>query len=223
MMTKRPHRLPGVLAGLFVLALLGGCAAKRAPIDYSAFQRANPASILVMPPVNDSPDIKATPAVWSSATRPLAEAGYYVTPVTLVDETFRQNGVHTSGEAQDIPIVKLREFFGADAALYIKVKQYGTVYQLIASETKVVVDGQIIDLRSGEVLWSGSAFASSAERQQSNSGGLAGMLISALVNQIVGTVSDAAYQYAVDADARLVATVLPGPRSPRHGRLPGQQ
>ena len=65
--------------------------------------------------------------------------------------------------------------------------------------------------------------ASSAERQQSNSGGLAGMLISALVNQIVGTVSDAAYQYAVDADARLVATVLPGPRSPRYGRLPGQK
>ena len=45
----------------------------------------------------------------------------------------------------------------------------------------------------------------------------------ALVNQIVGTVSDAAYQYAVDADARLVATVLPSPRSPRYGRLPGQK
>ena len=223
MMTKRPHGLSGVLAGLFALALLGGCAAQRAPIDYSAFQRANPASILVMPPINDSPDLKAVPAVWSSATRPLAEAGYYVTPVTLVDETFQQNGVHTSGEAQDIPIAKLREFFGADAALYIKVKQYGTVYQLIASETKVVVEGQIVDLRSGESLWKGSAAASSAERQQSNSGGLAGMLISALVNQIVGTVSDAAYQYAVDADARLVATVLPGPRSPRYGRLPGQK
>ena len=211
-----------VASGVLVLALLGGCAAKRTPIDYSAFQRANPASILVMPPVNDSPDLKAVPAVWSSATRPLAEAGYYVTPVTLVDETFRQNGVYTSGEAQDIPIVKLREFFGADAALYIKVKQYGTVYQLIASETKVVVEGQIVDLRSGEVLWSGSAAASSAERQQSNSGGLTGMLISARVNQIIGTVSDAADQYAVDADARLVTTVLPGPRSPRHGRLPGQ-
>ena len=76
--------------------LLGGCATKAPSYDYAAFLRAKPASLLVMPPLNESPDIKASPSVWAQATRPLAEAGYYVLPVTLVDETFRQNGVSTA-------------------------------------------------------------------------------------------------------------------------------
>ena len=106
-----------LLAALAGLALLEGCATKAPAYDYSAFQNSKPASLLVMPPVNESPDIKATPGVWAHATRPLAEAGYYVLPVTLVDETFRQNGVNSANEAQDIPHQKLREYFGADAAV----------------------------------------------------------------------------------------------------------
>ena len=54
-----------------------------------------PSTHLVLLPVNESPDLKATPSVWSHATRPLAEAGYYVLPVTLVDETLAQNGIQT--------------------------------------------------------------------------------------------------------------------------------
>ena len=39
---------------------------------------ARPASILVLPPLNETPDLKAGPAVWALVTRPLAEAGYHV-------------------------------------------------------------------------------------------------------------------------------------------------
>ena len=94
-----------------------GCANKPPGYDYSAFQQAKPASLLVLPPTNQSPEVKATPAVWAHATRPLAEAGYYVLPVTLVDETLRQNGVQSPQEAHEIPYARLREVFGADAAL----------------------------------------------------------------------------------------------------------
>jgi len=67
--------------------------------------------------------VKATAGVWAQATLPLAEAGYYVSPVALVDETFRQNGVTTAYDASQIPFEKLREFFGADAAVYIRVRK----------------------------------------------------------------------------------------------------
>ena len=121
------------------LACLGGCANRPPAHDYSAFLKSRPATWLVMPPVNESPDVKATPSVWSHATQPLAEAGYCVLPVTLVDETFRQNGIFSANDAQDIPVAKLREFFGADAAVYIKVKKYGTSYNVILSESQVEV------------------------------------------------------------------------------------
>ncbi|MBW8831684.1 MAG: DUF799 domain-containing protein [Burkholderiales bacterium] len=213
---------------VLVLSLLGGCATKPPAYDYSAFQKAKPATLLVMPPVNESPDVKASPGVWAQATRPLAEAGYYVLPVTLVDETFKQNGVSSPNEAQDIPYPKLREFFGADAAVYIRVKKYGTTYQVLASDTRVEVDARILDLRTGALLWEGNAVASSAEQQQQQQGGLIGLLVSAVVQQIVGTATDAAFNYAGIADVRLLGApryngVLPGPRSPLYGQTPQTQ
>lgn len=205
------------------MMLLPGCATRPPPYDYSAFNKAKPVTLLVMPPVNDSPDVKATPAVWAQATLPLSEAGYYVLPVTLVDETFRQNGVDTAADAQSIPYPKLRDFFGADAAVYIKVTKYGTSYAVLASETRVEAEARIVDLRSGELLWQGKAAASSAEQQQQNQGGLIGLLIAAVVHQVVGTATDAAYNYAGIANGRLLGTpryngVLPGPRSPAFGK-----
>jgi hypothetical protein len=210
---------------LVATVFMGGCATAPAPYDYSAFTQAKPASLLVMPPVNDSPDVKATPGVWSHATLPLSEAGYYVLPVTLVDETFRQNGVTTANEAAEVPYTKLRDFFGADAAVYLRVKRYGTSYIVVSSETRVEVEARIVDLRSGQLLWQGSAAASSAEQQQQNQGGLLGLLVVAIVKQIVGTATDAAYNYAGIANQRMLGTprfngVLPGPRSPMYGQLP---
>ncbi|HUL67190.1 MAG TPA: DUF799 domain-containing protein [Burkholderiaceae bacterium] len=211
-----------VLIGALLASLLLGACATKPPKDYSAFQRAHPASILVLPPLNESPDVKATPAVWASVTRPLAEAGYYVFPVTLTDETFKQNGVTTSYDAQQIPADKLREFFGADAALYLTVSEYGSSYHILVSETAVRVNAKLVDLRDGALLWEGSARASSAEQQQ-QSQGLIGLLVTALVNQIIGSTTDAAYNYAGTADWRLISGpegVLYGPRSPKSGQPP---
>jgi hypothetical protein len=218
-MTRYFHRV--FLAAIVVL--LGGCATKAPPFDYSAFRAAKPSTLLILPPINESPDVKATPSAWSHATLPLAEAGYYVLPVTLVDETLKQNGVQTAADAQQIPYLKLREVFGADAAVYIKVTRYGTSYRVVDSETRVEVEGRIVDLRSGQELWAGKAFASSAEQSQQSQGGLVGLLVTAIVKQIVGTATDASFNFAGTAQARLLGAprfngVLPGPRSPHFGQ-----
>ncbi|CAN5916099.1 DUF799 domain-containing protein [soil metagenome] len=214
-----------LFAALLVLAFLGGCATKAPPYDYAAFMKAKPATLLVLPPVNESPEVNATPGVWSHATLPLAEAGYYVLPVTLVDETFRQNGVATADEAQQVSAKKLWEYFGADAAVYMKVKKYGTSYAVLSSETRVEVEGRIVDLRSGDLLWEGKAVATSAEEGQQSQGGLVGLLVTAIVKQIINTATDASYRYASIADQRLLGSpryngVLPGPRSSQYGKPP---
>ena len=84
---------------LLALALLGGCAAPKT-IDYTAYKQARPKSILVLPPINESPEVQASYSMVSQVTYPLAEAGYYVLPIALVDETFRQNGLTTANDIQ---------------------------------------------------------------------------------------------------------------------------
>lgn len=209
------------LAALLAAALfLSACATTRKPYDYTAFKEARPASILVLPPLNNSPDVNATYSMMSQTTAPLAESGYYVFPVTLVAETFKQNGLTSPTDIHEVSISKLREIFGADAALYINVRQYGTSYTVIASETRVTAEGRLVDLRSGQVLWAGAATASSAEGE-SNSGGLIGMLVKAAIKQIVETVSSQGHVIAGRTSARLLSAGMPngilyGPRSPKY-------
>jgi hypothetical protein len=213
------------VAAIAAATLLAGCAHKPVPYDYTAFKQANPKTLLVMPPLNDSPEVKASSSVWAQATLPLAEAGYYVLPVTLVDETLRQNGIDNAYDAQNIPTQKLRDFFGADAAVYIKVTKYGTAYHLISSDTVVEAQARIVDLRSGKLLWEGKAMASSAEQGNGGGGGLVGALVAAAVKQVINTATDAAYNFAGVADSRLLGApryngVLAGPRSPNYGKDP---
>ncbi|AWM92622.1 hypothetical protein DJ564_18300 [Pseudomonas sp. 31-12] len=210
-----------LLVGLLALAVLGGCVSPKT-VDYSAYKQARPKTILVLPPLNNSPDVKASYSMLSQVTYPLAEAGYYVLPITLVDETFRQNGLTTPADIHQAPANKLQEIFGADAALYITVTDYGTRYLIISSETVVTATAKLVDLKSGTTLWTGSARASSEEGGNNGGGGLVGMLITAAVKQVINSSTDAGHPIAGVTSARLLsagqpAGLLYGPRSPKYG------
>jgi hypothetical protein len=210
-----------MMAGLLALALLGGCVSPKT-VDYAAYKQARPKTILVLPPLNNSPDVKASYSMLSQVTFPLAEAGYYVLPITLVDETFRQNGLTTPADIHQAPANKMQEIFGADAALYITVTDYGTRYLIISSETVVTATAKLVDLKTGTTLWTGSARASSEEGNNNSGGGLIGALITAAVKQVINSSTDAGYPIAGVTSARLLsagqpAGLLYGPRSPKYG------
>ncbi len=85
-------------------ALMTGCAVNQAKYDYTAFKQSKPKSIVVLPPLNESPDIDATYSVLSQVTLPLAEAGYHVLPVTPAADSLLQNCLsYTSYAADDQP------------------------------------------------------------------------------------------------------------------------
>lgn len=210
-----------LMAGLLALAVLGGCVSPKT-VDYLAYKQSRPKTILVLPPLNNSPDVKASYSLLSQVTYPLAEAGYYVLPITLVDETFRQNGLTTPADIHQAPANKLQEIFGADAALYITVTDYGTRYMIISSETVVTASAKLVDLKSGTTLWTGSARASSEEGGNNGGGNLIGMLITAAVKQVINSSTDAGHPIAGVTSARLLsagqpAGLLYGPRSPKYG------
>ena len=93
---------------------------------------------------------------------------------------------------------------------------------MISSASVVTLEARLVDLRTGTQLWDGSATASSAEGQSSG-GGLVGILVTALLNQILDTMNDRSVQIASIANQRLLSPMaqrglLPGPRSPDYGK-----
>lgn len=202
-----------------LLAGLTGCASTPAPQSTAKARiRTQPNSIVVLPPLNHSPEVQASISVLAQATAPLAEAGYYVIPVTLMTETFRQNGLEVPQDIHAISPKKLRSIFGADAALYIEVIDYGARYKVLSSETTVKVKGRLVDLRSGSRLWEGEG-RSSNEVSPTSSRDLAAQLVAALVTQVVSSVTDASHSVAATATNRMLSPqsaygMAYGPRSP---------
>ncbi len=203
--------------------LMTGCATTQTPMDYSAFKQSNPKSILVLPPTNHTSEVIAPYGVLANVTVPLAEAGYYVFPVALVNETFKNNGLTVAEDIHAVAPKKLNEIFGADAVLYIDIEEYGTSYAVLSSDTVVVVKARLTDSKTNALLWEGKASASSSEQGGGNSGGLVGMLVEAAVKQIMETAMDTGFQIAAIASNRLLSPemhngILYGPRSPKHGK-----
>ena len=75
----------------FALACLAACAAPVKHVDYTAFKSSRPRSILLLPPENATPDIKASYSMLSQMTMP--DARYQgVVQHALADDDARCRG-----------------------------------------------------------------------------------------------------------------------------------
>jgi hypothetical protein len=188
--------LVAVTACALALTTLAGCAK---PYDYANFRQHRPRSILVMPPQNESQETDAAWSYQSTVTRPLAERGYYVFPVGVVDRLMKDNGVSPSRAA---------EILGADAVLYVTVEQYGTKHQVLNAATLVKLRATLVDARSGVLLWDRRF----AIQHNSNVGS----------GGILGGSAEAAHNLAGPANVRFFGDrdqgLLYGPHHPRYGK-----
>lgn len=180
MSARRP-----LLAALLAL-LLGACAS--APRDDGAYLEHMPTSILVLPPLDETPEVDAGPGFLATVTRPLAEQGYYVFPVAVVDRLLRENGLPDAHEMHQVPLDKLDEVFGADAVLYVTLTDWGTEYLVLSSVTSVGYRARLVDVATGTTLWQGSGLQ--AQSSSDGGGGIVGALIGAVISQVATSVSD---------------------------------
>ncbi len=176
------------IALLSALVFFAGCATTSS-YDYSNLIAAKPRSILVIPPMNNSVEVDAPYTYLSTISKPLAEKGYYVFPVAVIDAFLKENGLPTPAEMHSIPLDKIREIIGADAVLYVTIREWGQKYQVISSTTVVVADLRLVDARSGAVLWQGSARGQRGNDSHGNNG-LAGALLGAIIDQVAGSIID---------------------------------
>jgi hypothetical protein len=201
---------------MLCVLLLSGCQTVK-PYDYTNFRAHQPRSILVVPPLNESTELGGTYGYLSTVSRPIAERGYYVFPVAVVDQFLKDNGMPTAGEMNQVSPHKVGEITGADAVLFVDLKQYGSKYVVLNSVTTVEVQVKLVDTRTETVLWEGHGLA---QQSGSGSGNLFADLIAAAVSQIINKKTDTAHRVSYIANATLFSpqsTGLPyGPYSPKY-------
>ncbi|MEM7674576.1 MAG: GNA1162 family protein [Myxococcota bacterium] len=178
---------------LFIVLLLGSSACATAQgYDYTNFEANRPQSILVLPPLNASPEVEAPGSWLSTVTRPLAERGYYVFPVHVVAAYMRDNGLPTAGEMHNVGLAKIDEVLGADAVLYTQIEEWGSSYFVVSTQVRVTLSYRLVHVKTGEILWEGtrSEVSSSDNGGGGGGAGLLGALIGAVVSQIANSLTD---------------------------------
>lgn len=170
-----------------VMMMLTGCA-NRQPYDYTALLESKPRSILVLPPVNNTVEVEAPYVYLSTVTQPLAERGYYVFPVSVIDNMMKQNGLPTPAEMHAVPLDRIDEIIGADSVLYVTLEEWGQKYKVTTSAAVVKVNMKLVDVKTGNLLWDGSGYAEQSSGD--GGGGLIGALIGAVVTQMLSEAID---------------------------------
>ena len=174
-----------------------------------------PRSILVLPPRNESIAIEAPYVYLATISRPLAEQGYYVFPVAVVDSLMKESGLTVPAEMHAVSLERISSVVGADAVLYVTVADWGHKYYVLASETVVALRARLVAVPSGRVLWSREllledGFASSGDIQVD-------LIVAALSQILKSTVLDPLPRMAQQANEQLLQDPEKGlEKGPRH-------
>jgi hypothetical protein len=131
--------------------LLAGCA--RPKPDFTLYHRYYPASILVVPPLNNTDRSDASDTFLASIPGTLAERGYYVSPTTLSLEILDQEGLGSPAAIHAAPPRELGRIFGADAVLYVTIQRWkaGYIFDTPIYEVKLLY--VLRDAHDGAVIW----------------------------------------------------------------------
>ena len=132
--------------------LLQGCVAQ-SDYHYAKFFEHHPRSILVLPPFNESTAVDAPILFNTTVSKPFGEKGYYVFPVYLTKDVLIDMGLSDEGVLKETPVQTFKDVFGADAVLYITVKEWVTTYLGIYSSVTVKANYKLVDTTTEEVLW----------------------------------------------------------------------
>lgn len=86
--------------------------------QYGKMYDEKPLTLLVMPPINNSSNAEAKDLLYTSISRPLVEAGYYVISPLLAMDILKAESAYDAENFFDAPLDVFNNFFGADAVVF---------------------------------------------------------------------------------------------------------
>jgi hypothetical protein len=121
--------------------------------DYEKFRAENPRSVLIVPAVNETVDVDAPDYFLSTISVPLAERGYYVFPVAMVQKIMNDDGLSDADMVHGADTIRLAQLFNADSVLYVTIKRWDAKYLVIQTTVTVEIGYELKSGKTGETLW----------------------------------------------------------------------
>lgn len=86
--------------------------------QYAKIYEEKPITLLVMPPINNSANVEAKDLLYTSISRPLVEAGYYVISPLLAMDVLKAESAYDAEMFFDVSLSTFQNYFGVDAVVF---------------------------------------------------------------------------------------------------------
>ena len=107
--------------------------------QYAKMYEEKPITLLVMPPINNSTNVEAKDLLYTSISRPLVEAGYYVISPLLAMDVLKAESAYDSEMFFDAPLTAFQNYFGADAVVFSVIDTWAKKGMGIETEIRYVI------------------------------------------------------------------------------------
>lgn len=159
--------------------------------QYAAMYNDMPVTILVMPPINNTSNVEAKDLLYTSISRPLAEAGYYVISPLLAMDVLKAESAYDAELFIDKPLTMFKNYFGADAVVFSQIDDWTKRGFGIDTKIRYIIKSTT----SGEILFDRSCDLY-LDLQQNSGGNSA---LSQLLDLAVSAIATAATDHIVAA------------------------
>ena len=160
--------------------------------QYAKMYEEKPVTLLVMPPINNSANVEAKELLYTSISRPLVEAGYYVISPLLAMDVLKAESAYDSEIFFDAPLTTFQNYFGADAVVFSVIDTWTKKGFGIQTKIRYVIKSAY----TNEILFDRSCDLYLDLSVNSGSGGGA---IGALVNLTSSIINTAATDHIIAA------------------------
>jgi hypothetical protein len=174
-----------------------------------------PASILILPPMNESTAADAKEYYSTTIQEPLAFTGYYTFPYPITSEILKMEGIYDTELLVNLPLSKFKEYFGADAVLFTTIKKWDLSYMVLASTLTVSIDCELKSTTSNQTLWKYTGTVVVDLSGGDTGGGLAGLIVKVIVAAVQSAVADYV-PYARQANYRALSSMPYGKYHQQH-------
>jgi hypothetical protein len=143
-----------------------------------------------LPPINETTAADAKEYYSTTIAEPLSFSGFYVFPIEVVSEIMKNEGLYDTEALLNLPPNKFKEYFGADAVMYISIKKWSTSYYVIGGNVSVSIRSAIKSTATGDDLWQYEGTIIEDTSVRSTGGGLAGLAVAIAATAIKTAMTD---------------------------------